>query len=67
MRSVFRKANKRGTRNKKYNRKRRTKRVYKMRGGWGGNAPILQLNTNNEEEKYPATFMMGGWGGPVIF
>lgn len=33
MRSVFRKANKRGTRNKKYNRKRRTKRVYKMRGG----------------------------------
>lgn len=33
MRSVFRKSIKRRTRNKKYNRKRRTRRVHKMRGG----------------------------------
>ena len=33
MRSVFRKSKKYITRNKKNNRKRRTRRVYKIRGG----------------------------------
>ncbi len=31
--NVFGKSKKRRTQNKKFNRKRRTKRVYKMRGG----------------------------------
>ena len=35
--------------------KRRTRRVYKMRGGWGETIP----------SSTPQMFMKGGWGGAI--
>ena len=36
--------------------KRRTRHVYKMRGGWG---------ENNTPSATPQMFMKGGWGGAI--
>ena len=75
--NVFGRSKKRRSQHKKNNRKRRTKRVYKMRGGWGGDAsasvPILAYDN---DKKYNSMmmkggfmkggFMKGGWGSPVM-
>ena len=45
---------KRRTKRNKRGNKRRTKRVYKMRGGWGGMPTITPTNQ---------IVMKGGWGG----
>ena len=45
---------KRTRRNKKFRNKRRTKRVYRMRGGWGGAITTPYM---------PPSVMKGGWGG----
>ena len=45
---------KRRTKRHRKGNKRRTKRVYKMRGGWGG---MPTISTTNQ------ILMKGGWGG----
>ena len=58
--SSSRRSKKRRTKRNKRSNKRHTRRVYKMRGGWGG-IPMTSI---------PQIFkkggvMKGGWGAPV--
>jgi hypothetical protein len=55
-----RRSKKRRTKRVKRSAKRHTRRVYKMRGGWG--EPMSSL----PEMFKKAGVMKGGWGGPVV-
>ena len=64
LRSLFScgKSKRRRTRGRNKRQKRRNTRRYKMRGGWGGDAPASVKPVENPNITYVQYKGVGGWG-----